>query len=260
MKKMGFDPEWVTKLLKCVNTVSYSIGINGHRGDFFYPSRGLQQGDPLSPFLFLFCEEGLSILMRLGMQENKIRGVKASRRGPYVSHLLFADDCILFGEASERGSIFLKQVLREYEFCSGQKVNFSKSIIFFSSNTQEGERRTITRMLGVRSSDDLERYLGLPSLVGKKKKIAFQMLKDRFKQRIDNWSIKYLSQGGKEVFIKAVLKSIPTYSMMCFLLPKSFCKELEGIIDKFWWQKNKGKKGIHGALGRIYVLKKNWVG
>lgn len=67
LKKMGFDSEWVALLLRCVNSVSYSVVLNGKNGEIFTPSRGLRQGDPLSPFLFLFCGEGLSSLMRLGI-------------------------------------------------------------------------------------------------------------------------------------------------------------------------------------------------
>lgn len=71
------------------------------------------------------------------MKNKILHGVKASRSGPQVSHLLFADDCILFGEATERGAVSLKQILHEYKGCSGQKVNYSKSTIFFSANTQK---------------------------------------------------------------------------------------------------------------------------
>lgn len=87
----------------------------------------------------------------------------------------------------------MKRILYEYEFGSGQCVNFTKSIIFFNTNTQEEEKRVITRVLGVRSFNDLERYLGLRNLVGRRKKVGFQILKDRLKQIIDNWNIKYLS-------------------------------------------------------------------
>lgn len=69
-------------------------------------------------------------------------------------------------------------------------------------------------------------------------------MKDQLKQRIDNWSIRFLSQGGKKVIIKAILQAIPTYVISSFLLPKSLCDEMEGIIAKFWWQKGRGKKGI----------------
>ncbi|KAA3465211.1 reverse transcriptase [Gossypium australe] len=260
MKKLGFDPEWVALLMKCVTTVSYSVVLNGNNGKIFSPSRGLRQGDPLSPFLFLFCGEGLSSLMKLGIRDKLLRGVKASRSGHQISHLLFVDDCILFGEATERGAVGLKRILYEYKICSGQRVNFSKSAIFFSTNSEEEVRRTIIRVLGVRSSNDPERYLGLPNKVGRKKKATFQILKDRLRQRIDNWSIKYLSQGGKEVFIKAVLQSIPTYSMACFLLPKSLCSELEIIIAKFWWRNNKGKKGIHWYAWKDICVPKEFGG
>ncbi|KAA3486765.1 reverse transcriptase [Gossypium australe] len=89
---------------------------------------------------------------------------------------------------------------------------------------QEGDKAVISRVLEVRSSNNLERYLGLPKWW------------DRMKQQIDRWSVRQLSQGGKNVFIKAILQAIPTYTMACFLIPKSLCDELEGIEIK---------KGIH---------------
>lgn len=83
-------------------------------------------------------------------------------------------------------------------------------------------------------------------------------MKDQLKQRIDNWSIRFLSQGGKKVIIKAILQAIPTYVISSFLLPKSLCDEMEGIIAKFWWQKGHGKKGIHWCSWKnICFLKEN---
>ncbi|KAH1130307.1 hypothetical protein J1N35_001685 [Gossypium stocksii] len=133
--------------------MAVKLDTRGH----FRPTRGLKQGDPLSPFLFLICGEGLSSLIRLAMNGNILRGVKASRSGSQVSHFLFADDCILFGEATERGAQTLKRILLEYENCSGQCVNYDKSTVFFSTNTQEEDTRTVFRILGVRSSNNLER-------------------------------------------------------------------------------------------------------
>lgn len=140
---------------------------------------------------------------------------------------------MLFTEATIEGTGTLRQILSEYEVCSGQSINYEKSTIFFSKNTRAQDRDSMSGFLIIRPSNDMERYLGLPNVVGRKKKLVFQTIKDCFRQRIDNWSTKMLSQGGKEVFIKAVLQAIPTYSMMCFLLPKSFCGELEHIIAKF---------------------------
>ncbi|KAA3464320.1 reverse transcriptase [Gossypium australe] len=171
MIQMGFAEEWVNLIMKCVTSVSYTININGCRGRIFQSSRGLRQGDPLSPFLFLFCSE---------------------------------DDCMLFGEATKQGARNIKNILQEYENCSGQCVNFSKSTIFYSFNTTEEAKTMVSSLLGVRSSSNPEKYLGLPNVVGKRKKEPFQNLVDRVNSRIDGWIISILrvdlqGSGGKKV-------------------------------------------------------------
>ncbi|KAA3471387.1 reverse transcriptase [Gossypium australe] len=188
MTKMRFAREWVELIRRCVSTVSYAVNVNGRRRSLFFPIRGLRQGDPLSPFLFLICSEGLSSLMRAARREGFTRGAKASRSGPEISHLLFADDCILFGEASSRGAEILKNILQVYESCSGQCVNFTKSTVFYSPNTTEVNKEAVSKFLGVRTATNPERYLGLPNMVGKKKKESFQNLVDRILMRIEGWS------------------------------------------------------------------------
>ncbi|KAA3484647.1 reverse transcriptase [Gossypium australe] len=239
------EEEWVRLVMKCVSTVSYVVNINGNRGRNFKPIRGLRQCDPLSLYLFLICGEGLSTLIRLAVREGILKGVKVSRRGLAVSHLLFVDDCILFGEATKERAGFLKEILKSYEQCSGQCVNFNKSTIFVSKNTSEEMKKEIDEVFGMRSATNLEKNLGLPNIVGKRKKESFPNIKDKVNQRLRQWSTRFLSKGGKEVFIKSVLQAIPNYAMNCFLLPKSFCEELEAIFAKFWWQHGKKKKGIH---------------
>ncbi|KAA3468965.1 reverse transcriptase [Gossypium australe] len=151
-----------------------------------------------------FANEGLSSLLRSTKKNDLIKRAKASRKGPEISHLLFADDCIMFGEATENGARIMKDILREHESCSGQCINFNKSIIFYSSNTSSEKREEVSSVLGVRSSTCPEKYLGLPNVVGRQKKEAFQNLLDRIVKRIDGWSTRLLSQGGKEIFIKSL--------------------------------------------------------
>ncbi|KAA3475511.1 reverse transcriptase [Gossypium australe] len=140
MRKMGFDPNWIDSIMKCVSTVSYSVVLNRQAGDIFHPTRGLRQGDPLSLFLFLICGEGLSSLMRLTHQEEHFKGVKASRRGPQISHLLFADDCILFGEATEREAGLLKFFYANIETVRGNKLILI-SLRFSLALTPEKKKR-----------------------------------------------------------------------------------------------------------------------
>lgn len=112
MLRMGFTKKWIDSLMNYMSTVSYQVVANGSIGKTFNPKRGLRQGDPLSPFLFLICGEGLSSLMRIASNKGVIKGVKASRSGPQVTHLLFADDCILLGEASRKGATTIREILK----------------------------------------------------------------------------------------------------------------------------------------------------
>jgi len=100
MQKLGFDDRWCALIMKCVTTVSYSVKINGKPKGHIVPSRGIKQGDPLSPYLFLLCAEGLSALIKKEVENGRLGGVAACRRGPKISHLFFADDSLIFCRAS----------------------------------------------------------------------------------------------------------------------------------------------------------------
>nr|XP_027103208.1 uncharacterized protein LOC113724515 [Coffea arabica] len=137
---MGFSERWINWIWQCLSTVSYSFKINGDQKGFVTPKRGIRQGDPLSPYLFLICSEGLSNLLRRAEASKLISGISISRRGPSVSHLFFADDTLVFCKASPDQAEELMNVLVTYERGSGQMVNYDKSSVFFSKNTPEGEK------------------------------------------------------------------------------------------------------------------------
>ena len=95
MKKMGFCDKWVSLIFECISTVSYSILVNGEPKGDIRPSRGLRQGDPLSPYLFLLCSEGLNRMLQKAAQNDQIRGFSLCKHGPKISHLFFTDDSLL---------------------------------------------------------------------------------------------------------------------------------------------------------------------
>ena len=99
MLKMGLLDQWVNLAIETVSTASYSILINGEPKGLIKPTCGIKQGDSLSPYLFLFCVEGLSSLIRKAVTTNKLKGIQSCRDGVRISHLLFTDDSLLFCEA-----------------------------------------------------------------------------------------------------------------------------------------------------------------
>jgi hypothetical protein len=114
MIKLGFHESFVSLVMRCVTTVSFSIKINGTLSSAFRPTRGIRQGDPISPYLFLLCAEGHSSLLKVVGPGYLSRGVRVGIHAPWVSHLLFADDCIVFSKASQRDAARLQEILDTY--------------------------------------------------------------------------------------------------------------------------------------------------
>ena len=120
--KMGFNERWVQLMTLCITTASYSILINGEPQGEISPTRGLRQGDPLSPYLFLMCTEGLHGLIRKAATKGDIRGVSICQNEPKITHLLFADDSLIFCRAKESECQSLLHVLATYERALGSKL------------------------------------------------------------------------------------------------------------------------------------------
>ena len=135
MRRMGFQERWIALSMMCVKTVSYSVLINGIPKGCINPTRGLHQGDPISPYLFLLCAEGLSAMIKREMSFGSLNGGQVCRGAPQISHLLFADDSIIFCRASMEESNQVIKILTDYERDSGQKLNGDKTSLFFSKNT-----------------------------------------------------------------------------------------------------------------------------
>ena len=230
--------------MECISTVSYSILINGEPHGYIKPSWGLRQGDPLSPYLFLFCAEGLHSLLQQAKNEGNIRGVSISRSGPKLTHLFFANDSLLFCKATTNEVMCIQDILTEYELASGQQVNRQKTTLFFCKSTPWLIQNNIQAMLGVPIIRQYEKYLGLPSFIGRAKYASFAQIKERVWSKLKGWKEKLISQARREILVKSIAQAIPTYAMSCFRLPNKLIKEIEVLICKFWW----GQGGERGKM------------
>ncbi|KAL9674087.1 hypothetical protein QQ045_030357 [Rhodiola kirilowii] len=160
--QLGFSSVWVQRVLHYVKTAHYCLRINSFLSDCFSPSRGLRQGDPLSPYLFILCTEWLSTIMSHYATLGILKGIQICRRAPLLTHLLFADDCLFFLKINHQSVTAVKDVLSLYEKISGQTVNFQKSEIMLSRNASQDLCDFIHVAMGVTIVPKLAKYLGLP--------------------------------------------------------------------------------------------------
>lgn len=169
---MGFNERRISLIMICVKSVTYSILFNWEPKGMIQPTRGIQQRDPLSHFLFLLCVEGLHDLVRQASSVGEIIVFSLCKQGPKLTHLLFVDDIFLFYKATLDECNKVMSLLAIYKYASSQKVNKNKIALFFSKYTLGDTRDLIKSILGVQEVHQYEKYLGLPSLVGRRKMLV----------------------------------------------------------------------------------------
>ena len=130
-------------------------------------------------------------------------------------------------------------MLNDYEDVFGKKLNKSKTTLFFSKAMDGAIKDQIKEAWGVPEIMQYEKYLGLPSFVGKGKKASFNYIKERIWRKIEGWEGKLLSQAGREVLIKSLIQAIPTYTTGCFKIPMGLCNKIKAMIKNFW----RGQRG-----------------
>lgn len=149
LENMGFDHIFVRWIMSCMTTVSYTILLNGQTHSIIKPERGLRQGDPLSPFLFILCAEALVNVLNVAEKNGKLHGIKLSKNRPAVHHLLFADDSLIMCRADVEESETILSCLKQYGEASGQEINKLKSSIIFGARIPETSKTEIKGILEI---------------------------------------------------------------------------------------------------------------
>ena len=260
------------KLISCVSTTTTSILFNGSKLDSFQPSRGIRQGDPISPYLFLLCMEFLGAHITSMCEDKRWDMVKASRSGPRFSHIFFADDLILFAKADRKNCDAIIEVLDNFCNLAGQKVSLIKSKVLFSPNVACRRKRNICRRLGIAATTNLGNYLGFPIIHQGRAGSAYNFVVNKIQSKLARWRANLLSRVGRMVLAKAAAAPVAEYYIQCQALPIKICDQVDKLIRDFLWGSTEEKRRMHlvcwdkvtlpkelGRLGLRKMKERNYV-
>ncbi|KAK1413781.1 hypothetical protein QVD17_35564 [Tagetes erecta] len=209
----------------------------------FALSRGLRQGDPLSPFLFILVMEALNVALNSAKEDGTIQGIRLPNNGPEISHVFYADDALLMGEWSIINALNVVRILRCFDLASGLKINFNKSCLYgIGLDTFDMELGALIFNCQIGLFPFI--HLGIPIGANMSRVSSWKPISDKFKARLSGWKERTLSFGGRLTLIKAVLGSIPTYYLSLFKAPVKVIKELESIRRRFLWGNTRDGRGI----------------
>ncbi|XP_020684353.2 uncharacterized protein LOC110100971 [Dendrobium catenatum] len=235
----NFPPKFSSLLMSCVKDPKFALIINGRYSNWIKAKSGLRQGCPLSPTLFILCAQ---LLSNAFAQSNC--GIKINTNGPKISLLLFADDVVIFSEASKNAIKKVKKILVNFYNWTGQRVNNSKSSMLFGKHVDRRKKKIIAKTMNFKTVKEFN-YLGIKMTLRRLSYDDFQLIIDKTFKLLNIWGSKILSVAGKITLVKTVLLALPTYYGTHSLLPKKILDDLEKICRDFIWRKAKGNSGIH---------------
>jgi hypothetical protein len=231
LRRCGFGGKWCSWIARCISSAKFSVLVNGSPYSFFSSSRGLRQGDPLSPLLFMFVMEALSRMITAAVSGGVLDGFRVGDAS--FSHLLFADDTLIFCDASSSKIQSLRSLLLLFEAVSGLKVNLAKSSIILVGNVANVGR--LADILECEVAYLPVMYLGLPLGVPYKSTRIWDGVILKVETRLASWKRLYLSKGGRVTLIKSTLSNLPTYYMSLFPIPVSVASRIEKLQRDFLW-------------------------
>jgi len=234
LSRLGFHNIWIKWMKGCMESATVSVLVNGSPTEEFTPTRGLRQGDPLAPFLFIVVAEGLAGLVRQSVKSNLLSGIKVGSKEVEVSFLQFADDTLFFCEESGSNVITMKSILRGFELASGMKINFHKSKLA-DINVQSNNLLCYSKGLNYNHMGTPFKYLGLEVGGNPRKKSFWEPVVNKLKTRLSVWKGRFLSMVGRICVIKSVFTAISLFYLSVFKAPESVYKSIISIQRRFLW-------------------------
>ncbi|GJY92863.1 putative RNA-directed DNA polymerase, partial [Tanacetum coccineum] len=232
--RMGFGTKWYRWVETFLRSSTMSVLVNGSPSEEFGLERGVRQGDPLSPFLFILAAKGLNAIVSEAVEKGIFTGVKVGENKVVVSHLQYADDTIFLGEWNKDNAKSRMCILKCFEEVSGLRVNYNKSKLY-GIGVEDRELSDMARWMGCGIGEFPFMYLGLSIGENMRRINDWKVMVDKFKSRLADWKAKTMSFGGRLTLVKSVIGSLPLYYFLMFRVPLSVIKQLERIRKKFFW-------------------------
>lgn len=244
LSHMGYDSKWIRWIMQCISTVECRIRVNDSMTEMVEMRNGLRQGDPLSPFIFITCANVLSKVINHRRQTGKLLGytIKASKTRSSssfnITHLMFADDLLLFGLVTKSELRSFSSAMKLYLRASGQKINQAKSTIYVHEDSITlADLRCLRKSWEVQVSDirtDIT-YLGVP--ISHKNLTArnFVDVLQKLKSQLNGWKSRHLAFPARIALIKSILTAIPSYLFRSTRIPRSVLLEMDLISRNFLW-------------------------
>eukprot|EP00253_Pinus_taeda_P035256 PITA_35256 len=235
LESFSFNRRWIDWIHSMVSSPNFSILVNGTPSKTFNASRGIRQGDPLSPFLFILVAEGLGRFIKKERETNRIKGLKLWGNNLPLTHQQFVDDIMLFGEPTVKEVRHLRRILDLFAEASGLEINRDKSCVFIF-NTVDQVKAHLIRLLGFKRGELPTKYLGNILDFTSKKMKNWQGVLDKLRNKVANWAFRALNIAGRIVLAKSVLQAIPIYPLSIMAAPLGVCTRIREVIKNFIWR------------------------
>lgn len=239
---LNLHPKFVFWVMQCVTSPRFSIAINGSPHGFFQGKRGLRQGDPMSPTLFIFCMEYLSRLLAARTTGSNFNYHARCAREK-ITHVAFADDLMLFGRGDYMSMEILSNTMEEFSSCSGLEINRDKSNIFAGGKLPNRDLEEIKTIFGFPIGILPVRYLGVPLESKKLNIMHYSPLIEKIAANTKKWTGKNLSYAGKTELIRSVLQGVSCYWLQVFPLPANVRDRITSLCRVFLWGTPYGRIG-----------------
>lgn len=202
-KALNLPAKFVTWMMGCISGARLSISVNGCLEGYFRSERGLRQGDPLSPYVFVMAIEVLSRMLNAAAAEGKLFKYHPRTQRVKLTHLCFADDLLIFGKGSVESVVGINCVLDKFYEFSGLKLNPAKSEVF-SAGVRQTVLDDIRQITGFTLGKLPVRYLGVPLVTKRLSLRDCSPLIDGVRKRVNGWAAKSLSYAGRAQLIQSV--------------------------------------------------------